>query len=132
MTRLYHTDGTLPANAEAVFVFGSNLAGNHLGGAAKVAVDKFGALDGWPRGAWGFSYAIPTLDEQFTRLPIKQIALDIAAFLTHAASEPGTKFFITRIGCGIAGFADSDIAPMFKSAPANCSFPLEWKPYVEC
>lgn len=131
MNIITHRDNTLPDDRGAVFVFGSNLAGKHLGGAAKVAVEKFGALDGWPRGACGFSYAIPTLDENFGQLPVEQIALDIAALINHARNEPQTEFFVTRVGCGIAGFADADIAPLFKRAPINCNFPDEWKPYVE-
>ena len=37
-----------------IFVFGSNLAGMHGGGAARVAMERFGAI-------WGQCYAIPTM-----------------------------------------------------------------------
>lgn len=130
MTRLTHRDGTLPTNPDAVFVFGSNTMGKHIGGAAKVAAEKFGARDGICAGAWGFSYAIPTLDEYFNQLSLETIAGWVRDFLAVAAVEPDTEFFVTRIGCGIAGFADAEIAPLFKDAPTNCNFPEEWTPYV--
>ena len=44
-----------------VFVFGSNLAGFHGGGAARAAYKKFGAIWGQGVGMQGHSYAIPTM-----------------------------------------------------------------------
>lgn len=40
-----------------VFVFGSNMNGNHAGGAARLAVEKFGAIMGQAEGLQGQSYA---------------------------------------------------------------------------
>ena len=81
------------------------------------------------RGEWGNSYAIPTLDDHFQKRDLHDIALDVIDFLIHAI-DSDDDFFVTRIGCGIAGFADAQIAPLFKGAPDNCNFPEEWKPYV--
>ena len=44
-----------------IFVFGSNLAGMHGGGAARIAYDRFGAIWGQGVGLQGQSYAIPTM-----------------------------------------------------------------------
>lgn len=125
----FHIDGTLPANGQ-IFVFGSNLAGRHLGGAARVATQQYGAVEGEGLGLWGDSYAIPTLDERLQKRDLMAIALDVVDFLTHALDNSHEEFFVTRVGCGIAGFADAEIAPMFKGAPDNCTFADEWKPYV--
>ena len=126
----FHVDGSLPTTDGTVFVFGSNLAGIHAGGAARVAQEKFGAEQGRVRGAWAFSYAIPTLDAQFAKLPLAHIENNVTAFLADSTNDPDTEFFVTRIGCGIAGFADQDIAPMFKGAPPNCSFANEWEKFL--
>jgi hypothetical protein len=47
-----------------------------------------------------------------------------------AAKGESAEFFVTRIGCGLAGYEDKDIAPMFKGVPDNCSFANEWKEYL--
>ena len=44
-----------------VFVFGSNLAGHHHGGAARMAHECFGAEWGVGVGPTGQCYAIPTM-----------------------------------------------------------------------
>ncbi len=90
-----------------VFVFGSNLEGHHDGGAAKIALERFGAIYGKGVGIQGQSYAIPTMDGL---LQIKMYALD---FMEYARTHPNLTFYLTRIGCGIAGFSDKDIAPLF-------------------
>jgi hypothetical protein len=130
----YHKDGTLPTNGE-IFVFGSNLAGLHGGGAARVAHEKFGAIYGEGAGWYNQSFAIPTKDKQILTLPLDVIEGYIKLFFEIVVSEnPDYKqgFFITRIGCGLAGYTDSQIAPMFKDFDdLNCSFAEEWKPYLE-
>lgn len=42
-----------------IFVFGSNIQGYHGGGAARMALNKFGAAWGKGDGLQGQSYAIP-------------------------------------------------------------------------
>ena len=125
----FHIDGTLPTHGE-IFVFGSNLAGAHGEGAARVAQEKFGASRGAGCGWHGNSFAIPTKDRGIQTLPLNEIRQYIDYFLGWAEGEPNRQFFVTRIGCGLAGYTDQDIAPMFKGAPDNCSFANEWRPHL--
>ena len=126
-----HKDGSLPENIKSVFVFGSNLAGNHGAGAALVAKQKFGAIQGEGIGRRGMSYAIPTKDKKIRTLPRAIVSVYIADFCKYTRDNPCLEFFITRVGCGLAGFKDSDIAPLFKAAnKANCNFPEEWSNFL--
>lgn len=94
-----------------VFVFGSNLAGRHGGGAARAALNRFGAVWGQGVGLQGQSYAIPTMQGG-----VETIKPYVDEFIDFARSHTGFKFYVTRIGCGIAGFKDEEIAPLFKEA----------------
>ncbi len=94
-----------------IFVFGSNLQGMHAGGAARVAYNKFGAVWGNGVGLQGQSYAIPTMHGG-----VEAIRPYTDEFIKFAAQHPELTFLVTRIGCGIAGFADKEIAPLFASA----------------
>lgn len=97
--------------ADEVFVFGSNLAGMHGGGAAWVAFRKFGAVMGQGVGPQGQSYAIPTMQGG-----VDTIKPYVDAFIDYAKAHPESFFYVTRIGCGIAGFTDAEIAPLFQDA----------------
>jgi len=110
-----------------IFVFGSNLAGIHGGGAALTAKRLYGAVPGVGSGLRGNSYAIPTKDENIDTLPLTWIRQFVAIFLEEAGKRPELVFFVTRIGCGLAGYTDADIAPMFKGAPANVELPYGWE-----
>lgn len=137
-TRQYHRDGTVP-DLGAIWVFGSNLAGRHGAGAAKVAKEQFGARYGVGIGATGRAYAIPTKDGRSGgRLtdPSELLSLDavrphIERFLEYARANPGLRFTVTRVGCGLAAFDDKDIAPLFARAPANCTFAQEWRAFLD-
>ena len=94
-----------------VFVFGSNLAGMHGGGAARVARLRFGAVMGNGVGMQGRSYAIPTM--QGGTETIRPYVND---FIAYAKEHPELTFLVTPIGCGIAGFEPEDIAPLFEEA----------------
>lgn len=94
-----------------VFVFGSNLAGMHGGGAARVARLRFGAVMGKGVGIQGRSYAIPTM--QGGTETIRPYVND---FIAYAKEHPELTFLVTPIGCGIAGFEPEDIAPLFEEA----------------
>ena len=94
-----------------IFVFGSNLAGQHGGGAAHLAYKRFGAVWGQGVGMQGQSYAIPTMQGD-----VETIKPYVDDFTQFAQSRPDLLFYVTRIGCGIAGFKDEDIAPLFSSA----------------
>ena len=94
-----------------IFVFGSNLQGMHGGGAARVAHEKFGAVWGEGIGLQGQSYAIPTMHGG-----VDAIAPYVNDFIAFAKEHPELKFLVTEIGCGIAGFRISEMAPLFKEA----------------
>ncbi len=94
-----------------IFVFGSNLRGMHAGGAARVANLKFGAEWGVGVGLTGQCYAIPTMQGG-----VETIKPYTDQFIAFAAEHPELTFLVTRIGCGIAGFTDAQIAPLFTDA----------------
>ena len=94
-----------------VFVFGSNLGGFHGGGAARAAYNKFGAIWGQGVGMQGQSYAIPTMQGG-----VETIAPYVDEFIEYAKNHPEKRFLVTEIGCGIAGFAPEEIAPLFANA----------------
>ena len=92
-----------------IFVFGSNLQGMHGGGAARLAYEKFGAIWGQGVGLQGQSYGIPTMHGG-----VDVIKPYVDEFIEFAKSHPELTFLVTRIGCGIAGFRDEEMAPLFK------------------
>ena len=111
-----------------IFVFGSNLAGMHGGGAARIAVDRFGAIMGQGVGLQGQSYAIPTMQGG-----VNTIQPYVDEFIRFADCHPEMTFLVTRIGCGIAGFRPEQIAPLFAAAVnlPNVHLPLDfWKELV--
>ena len=110
-----------------IFVFGSNLAGVHRRGAAKDALDLHGAIYGQGVGLQGRSYAIPTKDGRIRTLPLDRIKIYVDRFIRFAIEHKELTFNVTRIGCGLAGYSDRDIAPMFKDAPLNCILPFGWR-----
>ena len=124
----FHRDGTLP-NDEQIFVFGSNLSGIHGAGAAKAAI-AYGAKPGWGVGQMDRTYAIPTKGHMLGVLDLGLIGQFVDEFKKHAAFHSDKEFFITRIGCGLAGFENKDIAPMFKGIGDNCSVAEEWQPFL--
>jgi len=111
-----------------VFVFGSNTAGNHAGGAALTALRSFGAMMNVGVGMQGQSYAIPTLDSEFHKLSIDVLTKYVAQFMDYALTHPDNTFFVTRIGCGIAGFTVAEIKGIFHSMdiPENVYLPQEF------
>lgn len=96
---------------DEIFVFGSNLAGMHGGGAALFAARHFGAVMGQGVGLQGQSYAIPTMQGG-----VETIKPYVDEFCRFAIQHPEYKFLVTRIGCGIAGFRVKEIAPLFSDA----------------
>lgn len=98
---------------DEIFVFGSNLAGAHGGGAARIAVEDFGAIWGQGVGLQGQCYAIPTMQGG-----VETIKPYVDEFIDFAKQHKELFFYVTRIGCGIAGFKDEEIAPLFKDAKA--------------
>ena len=94
-----------------IFVFGSNLSGKHGGGAAWYAYQNFGAVWGEGVGLHGQTYAIPTMQGG-----VETIKPYVDEFIKFAKQHKELTFLVTRIGCGIAGFTDGQIAPLFKKA----------------
>ena len=104
---------------KVIFVFGSNLAGRHGKGTALEAVEKHGAIYGKGKGRQGNAYAIPTKDKKLRVLPLSRIQYYISQFKVYADRNPNLIFYVTRVGCGLAGYTDRDIAPMFKGSGPN-------------
>ena len=109
--RAYTPDMITSLSDNEIFVFGSNLQGMHGGGAARVAYERFGAVFGQGVGLQGKSYAIPTMQGG-----VETVKPYVDDFIKFAETHPEYRFLVTRIGCGIAGFKDSDIAPLFYAA----------------
>ncbi len=109
--RAYTPERITELKPNEVFVFGSNLAGAHGGGAALLAFRKFGAIWGQGVGLQGQSYGIPTMHGG-----VEAIRPYVDEFVDFAQSHPALTFFVTKIGCGIAGFTPREIAPLFTSA----------------
>lgn len=112
--------------SKRIFVFESNEAGHHGAGAALVAYKKHGARYGVSYGHVGDSFAIPTRDQDIKSLELPRIAQYVQGFLAYAAGHPELTFQVTRIGCGLAGFKDAQIAPLFRDATKNCLFNDLW------
>lgn len=113
-----------------IFVFGSNLAGRHGKGAALEARLHHGAIYGQGIGLQGRSYAIPTKDASLRTLNLPTITQHVATFIRFARDNQSLIFNVTRIGCGLAGYKDQHIAPMFKDAPNNCILDQRWRTYL--
>ena len=111
---MFHIDGTAPKDGQ-IFVFGSNLSGFHYGGAARAAHEHFGAEWGQGIGFSGQSYALPTLGEfAESSLSIEEIEGHVEDFADFVRQNQDMRFFVTRVGCVIAGFSDAVIAPIFE------------------
>lgn len=93
-----------------IFVFGSNIHGFHGGGAARIALEKFGAIYGQGDGLQGQSYAISSMEG------LENMAKHVDDFIRFACLHPGLTFLVTRIGCGIAGYSPIEVAPLFINA----------------
>ena len=109
--REYTPERITDLSPNEIFVFGSNLAGSHGGGAARLAYNRFGAIWGQGVGLQGQSYAIPTMQGG-----VETIKPYVDEFISFAKHHSEYKFFVTRIGCGIAAFTPDEIAPLFKEA----------------
>ena len=120
-----------------IFVFGSNEAGRHGGGAAKTAREKFGAIYGVPFGLMGQSFAIPTKDENLKTLLLSNIQNYLVLFIDFTINNPQLKFYLTKIGCGLAGYTTNDIKLILWKAvdlvtnngelPQNIIIPIEFE-----
>ena len=114
---------------QEIFVFGSNLSGIHGAGAAKYARLHHGAIMGQGMGLQGTSYALPTKGLNISFMPLADIGRHVAAFISFAKIRPDLTFRVTRVACGLAGFKDEQIAPLFKDALPlkNVRLPKGWR-----
>lgn len=116
-----------------VFVFGSNMQGIHGAGAALEAREKWGAEIGVGVGATGYAYAIPTkyrptLNKR--QIPLNVIQGFVDQFIEYANNHEDCRFLVTRLGCGLAGYKDEEIGPMFSKVPSNVVFVgSDWEKY---
>ena len=108
------------------FVFGSNLVGEHAGGAAKQAFEQFGAAWGVGEGLTGQCYALPTLDENMQRFKQLELHSIVEAFKRCARAHPDKTFLLTKVGCGIAGYPEEYIKKFFADMPSNVIKPEGW------
>ena len=116
-----------------IFVYGSNRAGINGAGAAKQAI-KWGAKYGFGEGLIGHVYALPTKDAHIRTLPLDDIWVHVKRFIDFAHTRPDLKFLVTAVGCGLASYNPSEIAPLFfhplnKPVPDNVYLPelfVDW------
>lgn len=103
-----------------VIVVGTNYEGNHAGGAALYAKERFGLQDGCGEGLSGQTYALPTMDG------LVSMQFHVYRPFTFAKFNPSLTFLMTKVGCGIAGHDEETIKGMFKNAPVNILLPKSW------
>lgn len=98
-----------------VFVYGANEAGIHGAGGAYLAYSQFGAK--WGKyGYDGQAYGIPTKSDTYRVLTVNEIMYHVHVFIQCVKAHPDKDFLLTEIGCGLAGYNPSDIAPLFRAA----------------
>lgn len=124
-----------------IFVFGSNVQGEHVGGAALFAFQNCGATYRKGFGFQGGSYAIPTCirltDKDGIRYTkpfdnVNQIKPYVDLFANDAEQYPNMTFYVTKIGCGIAGFKANEVAELFRPClyMENVVLPEEFVRYL--
>lgn len=127
----FHKNGTKPLDGE-VFVFGSNLAGIHGAGAALLAKQEYGAVQGKGFGFYGQSYAIPTKNENIISLDMFSITAWVEEFIKFVNEHPEKNFFLTAVGCGLAHKSHKEMSELFTPLRNhdNISFPDVWEKYL--
>lgn len=116
-------------DANEIFVFGSNTAGRHGRGAAKQALDQFGAVYGVGEGITGQCYAFPTLDGSngtLTQLPMQAMQRSRDRLYDICTTLPELSFLLTKVGCGLAGYPEELMQSLFTDPPQNLVLPLGW------
>lgn len=110
-----------------IFVFGSNLVGKHLGGAARQAKDDFGAEERVGEGITGQSYAFPTLSSDFEKFTPRKFSYILKRLYECCEKNPSKEFLLTKVGCGIAGYSEEFMKSLFTNPPKNLVLPDDWK-----
>lgn len=111
---------------DEIFVFGSNMAGNHAGGAALYAKEHFEAVEGMGEGITGQCYALPTLGKKLDQRNDEQLTMSIRKLWKFARENPDKVFLLTKVGCGIAGYEEEYMALKFRKCPHNIIKPRGW------
>ena len=109
-----------------IFVFGSNLNGNHAGGAARFAKDNFNAKEGIGEGLTGDCYAFPTLGKDMNKLSKEELEIHVQNLFKCANENCGKIFLLTKVCCGIAGYGEQFMIDLFRNSPANIVKPKNW------
>ena len=112
--------------SNAVFVYGSDFNGSTNSGAAMFAHKYYGAQQGIGDGPNGQSYALPIKNEASRNLSLQDINYNVRNFIAYAKERRDLFFMVTRIGCGVGGYDDNTIAPMFNKVPDNVWLPGKW------
>ena len=133
----YYSETEQEPTSDEFWVFGSNKAGAHGKGTAKIAVEKYGAAYGQGFGLQGRSWAIPTRDykrenghPKVWSLTLDEVKANVARFVQYTQENPDKHWYVANVGCGNAGFTPAQMAPLFKGA-INCRFPEAWREYLE-
>ena len=111
---------------EEIFIFGSNRRGEHAGGAARLAHEKFGAEWGISEGLTGQCYAFCTLEPEMTKVGQRMLEKQRNRLFSTCRALPEKVFLLTKVGCGIAGFAEKEMIALFKDSPSNLVKPEGW------
>lgn len=120
MERAYTPDRIRKLSDNEIIVVGTNIKGLHGGGAARYAHDNFGLTWGIGEGLAGQSYALPTMEGW---LGIKAAA---NRFINFARLDHNHVFYLTKVGCGIAGYSEAYMREFFRRAPDNVIRPRGW------
>lgn len=106
---------------DEIFVFGSNLLGHHMGGAARTARRVFNAEMGVAEGLTGCAYALPTLDEDMRQVALEALRASFRRLLLFALDHPMLTFYLTEVGCGIAGWSAEEVSALLWEAVCELS-----------
>ena len=112
---------------DEIIVVGTNMNGQHFGGAARQAWESFGLAWFCAEGLCGQTYALPTLDKQMRQRNDKQITTSVKKLFDCAKENPDNSFLLTKVGCGIASFDEDYIKDKFRNCPKNIILPKDWK-----
>lgn len=128
MKRFKHTPDEIDnLEKDEIFVFGSNSLGNHYGGAARIAYEKFGAEWGVGEGHTGQCYAVPTLNENMERVTDEELEDSFAKLISYADDNRQYTFYVTKVGCGIAGWDIDEVKQCFWKGVSDVSPDPHWR-----
>ncbi len=100
--------------SECVLI-GTNEAGIHGAGIAEYAYKHWGAVLGQGFGPMSNCFGLPTKDWEVHTLPLDRIAFYVSRYIDWVKIIRNGRWthYVTKIGCGLAGYTPKDIAMMF-------------------